>query len=88
MTNAQICRSAPAMAAPKKRYEANNNPRKVHLIEKFFSTKKMESMSIDQYLIEMKEITDLPEDASVPLPKDVVVWYTLKNLPKEYDILK
>ena len=22
------------------------------------------------------------------LPEDVIVWYTLKNLPKEYDIVK
>ena len=24
----------------------------------------------------------------MPLPEDLVVWYTQKNLPKEYDILK
>ena len=30
------------------RYEAHNNPRKVHLIEKFFSTKKISSMSMDE----------------------------------------
>ena len=43
---------------------------------------------MDEYLKEMKETADLPEDVGVPLPEDVVVWYTLKNLPKEYDILK
>ena len=45
-------------------------------------------MSMDEYLIEMKEIADLLEDVGVPLPEDVVVWYTLKNLPKKYDIVK
>ena len=43
---------------------------------------------MDEYLTEMKETADLLEDAGVSLPEDVVVWYTLKNLPKEYDILK
>ena len=52
----------------KERYEADNNPRKVHLIEKFFSTKKTNSMSIDEYLTEMKEVADLLEDVGVPLP--------------------
>ena len=43
---------------------------------------------MDEYLIEMKEIVDLLDDAGIPLPENVVVWYTLKTLPKEYDILK
>ena len=72
----------------KERYEANNNPRKVYLIEKFISTKKTRSMSMDEYLTEMKETTYLLEDAGVPLLADIVVWFTLKNLPQEYDILK
>ena len=72
----------------KERYEANNNPRKMHLIKKFFSTKKISSMSMDEYLTKMKEVADLLEDAGVPLPEDAVVWYTLKNLPQEYDIVK
>ena len=72
----------------KERHEANKNPRKVHLIEKFFSTRKTASMSMDKYLTEMKETADLLEEAGVPLSKDVIVWYTLKNLLKEYNIVK
>ena len=72
----------------KKRYEANNNPRIVYLIEKLFSTRRTASMSMDEYLTEMKETKDLLEEAGVSIPKDVVVWYTLKNLLREYNILK
>ena len=72
----------------KEKYEVDNNPRKVHLIEKFFSTKKTGSMSMDEYLTEMKETTGLLEDVEVSLPEEVIVWNTFKNLPKEYDILK
>ena len=69
-------------------YKADNNPRKVHLIEKFVSTRKTASMSMDEYLIEMKETTNLLEKARVSILEDVVGWYTLKNLLKEYNILK
>ena len=72
----------------KERYEVDKNPKKVHLIEKLFSTKKMGSMNMNEYLIEMKETANFLEDANVPLLEDVVVWYILKNLPKEHDILK
>ena len=45
----------------------------MHLIEKFFLTKKTGSMNMDEYLTEMKETTDLLMDARVPLLEDVVV---------------
>jgi hypothetical protein len=45
-------------------------------------------MSMDEYLTVMKETTENLDDAGVPLPDPMVVWYTLKNLPKDYDILK
>ena len=35
---------------------------------------------MEEYLAKMKETVDLLEDLGV--------WHTLKNLPKEYDILK
>ena len=43
---------------------------------------------MDEYLTEMREIVDLLDEAGVTLPEDVIVQYTLKNLPKEYDVLK
>jgi hypothetical protein len=55
---------------------------------KFFSTKNTSSGSMDDYLNKMKKLSDALEDIGVPLPELVVVWYTLKNLSKEYDILK
>jgi hypothetical protein len=45
-------------------------------------------MSMDEYLTIMKETVDSLGDVGVPLPDPVVVWYMLKNLPKDYYILK
>ena len=45
-------------------------------------------MSMDDYLTKMKETTGLLEDVEVSLPEEVIVWYTFKKLPTEYDILK
>ena len=43
---------------------------------------------MDEYLTKMREIADLLDEAGVTLLEDVIVWYTLKNLPKEYDVFK
>lgn len=72
----------------KSRYEADNNPRKAHVIDKFFGCKQLNTMSMEEYLVEMKEIVDSLEDANVALPEDIVVLIAVKNLPKEYDITK
>ena len=72
----------------KTRYESDSGPRRVMLIEKFFSLRKTESVSMDAYLTEVKEITNLLEEVEVVIPKDIIVYYTLKNLPKEYEIFK
>lgn len=42
---------------------------------------------MDEYLTEM-ETAHTFEDIGVPLPKAVVVWYTISNLPHDYDITK
>ena len=72
----------------KTRYESDSGPRRVMLIEKFFSLRKTESVSMDTYLTEVKEITNLLEEVEVVIPEDIIVYYTLKNLPKEYEIFK
>ena len=69
-------------------YEAINNPRKMFLIDKFFSTKKIGSMSMHEYFTVMKETVDKLEDVNVLLSEPVIIWNTLRNLPIEYDILK
>lgn len=43
---------------------------------------------MDKYLIEMKEVLDLIEEVNVFFFKNVVVWYILKNLLNEYEVLK
>lgn len=63
----------------KSRYKADNNPRKVYLINRFFSVKKINTISINEYLTDMKETADSLEDDNVPLPEPVIVWYTVKN---------
>lgn len=55
---------------------------------KFFFMKKISVMSMDKYLIEMKEVLDLIEEVNVFFFKNVVVWYILKNLLNEYEVLK
>ena len=72
----------------KTRYESDSGPRRVSLIEKFFSLRKTESVSMDAHLTEVKEIANLLEEVEVVIPEDIIVYYTLKNLPKEYEIFK
>ena len=43
---------------------------------------------MDVYLKEVKEIANLLEEVDVNIPEDIIVYYTLKNLPKEYEIFK
>jgi hypothetical protein len=70
----------------KTRYESDSTSRQVLFIEKFFSIRKLNSM--DEYLVDMKEAADSLEELDVPLPEKIMVAYTLKNLPPEYDMIK
>ena len=72
----------------KTRYESDSGPRRVMLIEKFFSLRKTESISMDAHLTEVKEVANLLEEVDVIIPEDIIVYYTLKNLPKEYEIFE
>ena len=72
----------------KTRYESDRGPRRVMLMEKFFALRKTESVSMDDHLIEVKEVANLLEEVGVNIPDDIIVYYTLKNLPKEYEIFK
>ena len=53
-----------------------------------FRLEKTESISMDTHLTEVREIAYLLEEVDVNNPKDIIVYYTLKNLPKEYEIFK
>lgn len=72
----------------KTRYESDSGPRRVMLLEKFFALRKTEAMSMDTHLTKVKEVANLLEEVEVKIPEDVIVFYTLKNLPKEYEIFK
>jgi hypothetical protein len=72
----------------KTRYKFDSGPRRVMLIEKFFALRKTESISMDAHLTEVKEVANLLEEVEVNIPEDIIVYYTLKNLPKEYEIFK
>ena len=56
------------------------------MTDKFFSIRKLNNM--DEYLADMKEAADSPNELDVPLPKKILVVYMLKNLPLEYDMVK
>nr|PNR44679.1 hypothetical protein PHYPA_014449 [Physcomitrium patens] len=43
---------------------------------------------MDEYLVSMKEAADEMEERDVGLPKPEVVYYTRKNLPRDYKIIK
>ena len=43
---------------------------------------------MDIHLIEVKEVANLLEEVDVNIPEDIIVYYTLKNIPKEYDIFR
>lgn len=72
----------------KTRYESDSGPRRAMLIDKFFSLRKTESISMDVHLTEVKEIANLLEEVEVNISEDIIVYFTLKNLPKEYEIFK
>ena len=72
----------------KTRYESVSGPRRVMLIDKFFALRKTESITMDAHLTEVKEVANLLEEVEVKIPEDIIVYYTLKNLPREYEIFK
>ena len=72
----------------KAKYEANSDPRCVMLIEKLFALRKIKSISMDTHPIEVCEVADLLEEVDVNIPEDIIVYYTSKNLPKEYENFK
>ena len=72
----------------KSRYESDSGPRRVMLLEKFFAMRKTDSISMDTHLTEVREVVNLLEEVEVNMSEEVIVFYTLKNLPKEYEIFK
>lgn len=66
----------------KSRYELDSGPRRVMLLAKFFALRKTEAVSMDAHLTEMREIANLLEEVEVIIPEDVIVFYTLKKLPR------
>ena len=70
----------------KTRYESDSTSKQVLFVDKFFSIRKLNSM--DEYLADIKEAVDLVEELDVPLPKRILVAYTLKNLLPKYDMVK
>lgn len=71
-----------------RRYEKPSGPRKNQLIENFFGLRKTNSITMNAHLTEVKNVADMLEEVSVPLPEEIVVYYTVKHLPKEYKICR
>lgn len=72
----------------KRRYESQSGPRKAYLVDKFFVLRKTETTTMDVHLTEVRNIADLLEEVNVVLPDEVIVYYALKNLPRDYDIVR
>lgn len=45
-------------------------------------------MSMDEYLLEIKETIDILKDIGVFFLKPIMVWYMISNLLLDYDITK
>jgi hypothetical protein len=45
-------------------------------------------ISMDTHLIEVKNVIDMLEKVDLMLPKDIIMYYTIQNLPKEYKNLQ
>jgi hypothetical protein len=43
---------------------------------------------MDVFLIDVKEVVDLLKEVDVTLSKDIIVYYIVQNLPKEYEVFK
>ena len=68
------------------RYEPDSTTRQMLLIDKFFTIIKTGTM--DEYLADVNETADEMEEVDVGQSEKVIVYHTLKNLPKEYDMIK
>jgi hypothetical protein len=69
------------------RYKSNNGPHHHSLLNKLFNFKKIESMTMDSYIVDIRNIADMLE-IGCQLPEDAVVYYIIANLSKEYIIFK
>jgi hypothetical protein len=67
-------------------YESNCTKRQMLFKDKFFTILKVGS--INRYLAHMKEAADQMEEVEVGLLEKIVVYHTLKNLPREFNIIK
>jgi hypothetical protein len=70
------------------RYESDHGPRCHSLLDKLFNFKKTEGMTMDSYLVDIKNIVDMLEEIGCKLPEDAIVYCTIANLPREYTIFK
>ncbi len=70
----------------KRCYEDDSGPKHIYLIDKKFNLRKIKNISMDANLTERKNVVDKMEKVNVGLLEDVVVYYTIKNLLKEYDV--
>ncbi len=55
----------------------------------FFQVKEDRSTKYGFFLIDVKEVVDLLDsEVDVTLPKNIIVYYIVQNLPKEYKMFK
>jgi hypothetical protein len=50
---------------------------------------KIDQQNMDVFFIDVKEVVDLLDsEVDVTLPKNIIVYYIVQNLPKEYEMFK
>ncbi|KAG0595621.1 hypothetical protein M758_UG182400, partial [Ceratodon purpureus] len=57
----------------------NNNAKNttLRLLKRFFNMRKSDSVSMDSFLTEVKEVVDLLEELDLELPEPIVVYWTV-----------
>lgn len=43
---------------------------------------------MNEYFIDMKKVAKLLDKVNVALSKNIVIYYILKKIPKEYEVVK
>ncbi len=61
-------------------FEDDSGSRHTYLIDEFFNFRKIENIPMDAYFIEVKNVAKKMKAVKVGSPKDIRVYYIIKNL--------
>ncbi len=74
-SNPHVCRTT--LKPP---FEDDSGSRHTYFIDEFFNFRKIENIPMDAYFIEVKNVLKKMKEVKVGSPKDIMVYYIIKNL--------